>query len=124
MLAEYKAFLLRGNVLDLAVAFVLGAAFSAVVRALADDVIMGTIARYLDLAGLEDMTVGPVLVGTFLSALLTLLIVGTVLFFVLRAAARFRRADEAEIPDSDEVVLLREIRDLLDAAAGARGPSG
>jgi large conductance mechanosensitive channel len=119
MLKEYKEFLLRGNLLDLAVAFVLGVAFSAVVRALADDVIMGTIARYLDFEGLGDMTVGPVLVGTFLAALLTFVMVATVLFFLLRAAARFRPQDTSGTPDSDEVLLLREIRDLL---AGSSGP--
>lgn len=113
MLKEYKAFLFRGNLLDLAVAFVLGIAFAAVVSAFADDVIMGTIARYLDLEGVADITIGPVLVGTFIAATLTLLIVATVLFFVLRAAARFQRAAETETPDTDEIILLREIRDLL-----------
>jgi large conductance mechanosensitive channel len=115
MLKEYKEFLFRGNLLDLAVAFVLGVTFSAVVSALADDVIMGTIARFFDLEGIAEITIGPVLVGTFIAALLTLLIVATVLFFVLRAAGRYRRSAEPETPDSDEVLLLREIRDLLRA---------
>ena len=120
MLKEYKEFLFRGNLLDLAVAFVLGVAFSAVVSALADDVIMGTIARYLDLESLADITLGPVLVGTFIGALLTFLIVATVLFFLLRAAARYQRSAEVETPDTDEVLLLREIRDLLDAQRHTR----
>ena len=115
MLREYKEFLFRGNLLDLAVAFVLGIAFAGVVGALADDVIMGTIAGYMDIEVIADIAIGPVLVGTFLAALLTFLIVATVLFFVLRAAARFQRSDEVETPDSDEVLLLREIRDLLEA---------
>jgi large conductance mechanosensitive channel len=113
MLKEYREFLFRGNLLDLAVAFVLGVAFSSVVSALADDVIMGTIARYLDLGGIADLTIGPVLVGTFVAAVLPFVIVATVLFFLLRAAARFQRSPDAETPDSDEVLLLREIRDLL-----------
>lgn len=124
MLKEYKAFLLRGNLLDLAVAFVLGVAFTAVVNALANDVIMATIAAFFDVEGVADMTIGPVLVGTFLSATLTFLIVATVLFFVLRAAVRFQRSpeaqeEEAKTPDTDEVVLLREIRDLLEAQRAA-----
>jgi large conductance mechanosensitive channel len=113
MLKEYKEFLFRGNLLDLAVGFVLGIAFAAVVSALADDVIMGTIARYLDLESLADITIGPVLVGTFIAALLAFLIVASVLFFVLRAAARFQRSAEVQTPDTDEILLLREIRDLL-----------
>lgn len=96
-------------------AFVLGVAFSGVVGALADDVIMGTIARYLDLESVAELTVGPVLVGTFAAALLTFVIVATALFLVLRAAARFQRSDEIVTPDTDEVILLREIRDLLEA---------
>jgi large conductance mechanosensitive channel len=119
MLDEYKQFLFRGNLLDLAVAFVLGVAFASMVSAFADDVIMGTIARYLDLEGVADLAIGPVLVGTFIAAALTFLIVATVLFFVLRAAARFQRAPEAETPDTDEVILLREIRDLLKAERSA-----
>lgn len=114
MLAEYKAFLFRGNLLDLATAVILGGAFGAVVAALANDVIMGTIARQLDLASLAELTLGPVLVGTFIAALLTFVIIALVMFFVLRAASRFIPPPDAEPgPDSDEVVLLREIRDLL-----------
>lgn len=123
MLQEYKDFLFRGNLLDLAAAFVLGVAFAAVIQAIADDVIMGTVAHYFDVEGVADLRVGPVLVGTFLAALLTFLIVAAVLFFVLRAAARFRGDDEDETPDTDEVLLLREIRDLLVARRSPQQPS-
>jgi large conductance mechanosensitive channel len=125
MLKEYKGFLLRGNLLDLAVAFVLGIAFAAVVNALANDVIMGTVAHFFDLESVADMSIGPVLIGTFISATLAFVIVATVLFFVLRAAARFQRSsegqeEEAKTPDTDEVVLLREIRDLLEGQRAVR----
>jgi large conductance mechanosensitive channel len=121
MLKEYKEFLFRGNLVDLAVAFVLGVAFAALIGALADDVIMGTVAQYFDLEGVADLRVGPVLVGTFVSALLSFVIVATVLFFVLRAAGRYRRSADAATPDSDELLLLREIRDLLQAQRGTPG---
>jgi large conductance mechanosensitive channel len=111
MLHEYKKFLFRGNLLELATAFILGVAFAAVVSALADDVIMGTVARVLDLEGVAELRIGPVLVGTFIAALLTFVIVATVLFFVMRAAARFQRSDEPPVPE--DVLLLREIRNLL-----------
>lgn len=117
MLAEYKAFLLRGNLLDLAVAFVLGAAFNTVVSALANDVIMATVAGLLDLEGVEQMRLGPLHVGSFLAALITFVVVATVLFLLIRAARTFDRPDpdDAPAPDSDEVILLREIRDELRA---------
>ncbi len=115
MLAEYKAFLFRGNLLDLAVAFILGAAFNAVVQSFASDVIMAGVA---DLVGFDDvaaMKVGPVLIGRFLATLLSFVIIATVLFAIIKAAERFVRppVDQVPTPDSDEVVLLREIRDAL-----------
>ena len=115
MLDEYKKFLFRGNLLDLAVAFVLGAAFNAVVQSLAYDVIMAPISALLGFDRVEAWTVGGVAIGSFLAALLSFLVVATVLFFVVRAAARFDRSPPEKVPapESDEVVLLREIRDAV-----------
>lgn len=125
MLTKYKAFLFRGNLLDLAVAFVLGLAFNAIVQALANDVVLGTIAGLFDLSSLAEVRIGPVVVGTFLGALLNFVIVATVLFVVIQAAERFQRdepaaAEPTPVP-SDEVVLLREIRDALQASRGGAG---
>ncbi|MFO8076542.1 MAG: large conductance mechanosensitive channel protein MscL [Actinomycetota bacterium] len=120
MWQEYKAFLVRGNLVELATAFVLGLAFNAVIQALANDVVLGTIAGLIGIDSIMELTIGPVLVGTFLGALLSFGIVATVLFFVLRGAARLRRrtagrGEEAvePPPEPDDVLLLREIRDLL-----------
>ena len=117
MWQEYKAFLFRGNLLELATAFILGLAFNAIVQALANDVILGTIAEMVGLDNIMAMTIGPVLVGTLIGAVISFVIVATVLFFVVRAAGRYRRAEEAaeeEAPGPPEdVALLREIRDLL-----------
>ncbi|CAN5741944.1 MAG: large conductance mechanosensitive channel protein MscL [Actinomycetota bacterium] len=123
-LSEYKAFLFRGNLLDLAVAFVLGAAFNAVVQSLANDVIMAGVAGLVGLDMVSQLAVGPLLYGRFLAALLSFAIIASVLFVLIKAAARFNKppADQAAVPDSDEVVLLREIRDLLTAQAS--GPQG
>ena len=120
MWQEYKAFLFRGNLIDLAVAFILGAAFNAVVQSLANDVIMATIAGWLDLEGVQAMTLGSVQIGLFLAAVVSFLVVASVLFFIVRAARRFERPtpDETPTPDTDEVILLREIRDALREGRG------
>ena len=115
MLAEYKAFLFRGNLLDLAVAFILGAAFNAVVQSFANDIIMAGIARLLGLKGVAALTLGPILIGKFLATVLSFVIIATALFVLIKAAARFIRPAEEDVPtpDSDEVIVLREIRDAL-----------
>jgi large conductance mechanosensitive channel len=116
MLQEYKAFLFRGSLLDLAVAFILGAAFNAVVQSLANDVIMAAVAGVFGLDNVEALAAGPVLIGRFLAAVLSFVIIATVLFAIIKAAARFQRppADgESPAPDPEDVVLLREIRDAL-----------
>jgi large conductance mechanosensitive channel len=119
MWAEYKAFLFRGNLLDLAVAFILGIAFAGVVTSFTEDVLGQLIAAIVgqpnfDQIGfsVNDTLIG---VGPFLTALVNFLIVASVLFFIMRAAARFQRPapEEAPAPDTDEVILLREIRDEL-----------
>ena len=115
MLREYKEFLFRGNLLDLAVAFILGAAFNAVVISFASDIIMELVAALFGADQVATMTLGPMLIGRFLAALLSFVIIATVLFAIMKAASRFQRADDAPGPDSDEVVLLREIRDELRA---------
>ena len=118
MLREYKEFLFRGNLLDLAVAFILGAAFNAVVQSFANDIIMEGIAGLVGLDGVEQLTAGPMLIGKFLAALLSFVIVATVLFAIIKAASRFQRppVDEMPAPETDEVLLLREIRDELRAS--------
>jgi large conductance mechanosensitive channel len=119
MLRDLRAFLLRGNVLDLAVAFVLGTAFGAVVNTFAKNVLLGLVSAFLGVPDFDDVGIGLGgdrlwLVGPFLTAVVNFLLIGTALFFIIRMAARFQRpADETPTPDSDEVVLLREIRDTL-----------
>jgi large conductance mechanosensitive channel len=121
MWAEYKAFLFRGNLVDLAVAFILGVAFSAVVTAFTDGIVMAAIAAIFGQPSFDSIVLtvgnGQILIGSFLTALVNFLIVATVLFTVVRAAARFQRppVEETPAPDTDEVVLLREIRDALRA---------
>ena len=115
---EFKAFVLRGNILDLAVAVVLGAAFTAVVKAFTDGIIMPIIAAIFGKPSFDSLTFkigdGVVLYGTFLSAVVNFLIIAAALFLVLNATTKLMREKEAEAGPT-EVELLTEIRDALRA---------
>jgi large conductance mechanosensitive channel len=120
---------MRGNIIDLAVAVILGTAFGAVVFAFTDGVLMAFVAAILGEPNFDSITIdvgdGTILIGTFLTALVNFLIIAWVLFLVLKAIAkasdlRGKSADadtEAPAP-SDEAVLLTEIRDLLASRGG------
>lgn len=92
MLKELKAFLLRGNVVDLAVAVIIGAAFGAIVTSLVNDIITPLILNpALKAAGVDkiaELTWNGVAYGSFLSAVINFLVIGTVLFFVVKAAEK------------------------------------
>ena len=123
MLKELKAFLLRGNVVDLAVAVIIGAAFGAIVTSFVNDIIAPLILNpALKAAGVEkiaELTWNGVAYGSFLSAVINFLVIGTVLFFVVKAAEKAQNLgkkeeaaeEEAAAPTQEE--LLAEIRDLL-----------
>ena len=130
MLKDLKKFLMRGNVIDLAVAVVIGAAFGLVVSSFVDNIVNPIIAA---VAGQPDISeVGAITlresdegdavlrIGAFLQQVLDFLIIGTALFFVVQAFNKLqeRRASgqepDADTPTpSDEAILLSEIRDLL-----------
>jgi len=123
MLKDLKAFLLRGNVVDLAVAVVIGAAFGAIVTSLVNDIITPLILKpAMKTAGVEQiaqLSWNGVAYGSFLSAIINFLVVGTVLFFVVKAAEKAQNlgkkeeAVEEETPAPTQEELLAEIRDLL-----------
>ena len=122
MLKDLKAFLLRGNVVDLAVAVVIGAAFGAIVTSFVNDIITPLILKpALKAAHVENiaqLSWNGVAYGSFLSAVINFIIVGTTLFFVVKAAnhavalgKKEEATEEAAAPSQEE--LLAEIRDLL-----------
>jgi large conductance mechanosensitive channel len=125
MLKEFRDFVARGNVLDLAVAVILGVAFNAVIQSLVNDVLTPIIAAIGGEPNFGDLTLsvgdGRIKYGLFLNAVFSFLIMGFTLFMIVKALAAVQRADkggdEAPVP-SDEALLLTEIRDLL-----AAGPS-
>jgi len=130
MIGEFKTFIARGNVLDLATAVVIGAAFGKIVTALVDGIIMPLIGfmtggvsvsdwKYvltpasLDAAGAGIAEVA-IRYGTFIQTLIDFVLIALVIFLVLKAYNRLRKpADAAAAAISEEVLLLREIRDSL-----------
>lgn len=130
MVKEFKDFINRGNLVDIAVAFVLGIAFSSVVTALTTRIVSPLIGLIFDLRSLETVwTFGDVdpetglptgSVGAFIEASINFVIVAFVMFLVVKAYNRMKESmeqpseDIAEEPaQSDEVKLLIEIRDAL-----------
>ena len=121
MLKEFMAFLKRGNVLDLAVAVIIGGAFGAIVSSLVGDIIMpliGMISGGVDLTGLS-LNVGEATLtyGNFAQAVVNFLIIAFVLFMIILQMKKFVKPAEVVIavpPEpSAEEKLLTEIRDLL-----------
>jgi large conductance mechanosensitive channel len=120
MLKEFRAFAMRGSVVDLAIGVIIGAAFGKIVSSLIDAVITPLLLKpALDAAhlnSLEDLNVfGAVKYGLFLSAVINFLLIAFVLFAIVKAINAAKKKEEAAAPPppSAEVVLLREIRDLL-----------
>lgn len=134
MLDEFKKFALRGNVVDLAIGVIIGAAFGKIVDSLVSDIIMPFIGALggVDFSnyfiGLNSSVTAPVLVearkqgavlayGSFVTVALNFLIIAFVLFLVVQGINRLKRKEEAmpapPAPPAEEVVLLGEIRDLL-----------
>ncbi len=122
MMSEFKAFALKGNVLDLAIGVVIGAAFSAIVKSLVEDIItplvLTPVLKAANLEDIKDLTWGAgVKYGNFLSNVITFIIVALTLFLVVKGINSLRKK-EAETPaappaPTNEEKLLMEIRDAL-----------
>jgi large conductance mechanosensitive channel len=125
MLRELRNFLFRGNILDLAIGVILGLAFNQIVQAFANDFLLNLVAAVFgqpDFSNLAFNVGGTAVVyGTTIEALVNFLLIGLVLFLVMRVAERLRfeplATEEKAQPPSEEVVLLRQIRDALTPAA-------
>ncbi len=147
MLKEFKEFAMKGNMVDMAVGIIIGAAFGAVVKSLVDDILMPIVAAVFgtpdfsnlfvilrnppDVAGVDMETVAAVreaggvalAYGSFINVIIAFLIVAFVLFLVVKAMNQMKRKEEAAPapaapPEpSAEEKLLAEIRDLLKSQA-------
>ncbi|MFA6152008.1 MAG: large conductance mechanosensitive channel protein MscL [Chitinophagaceae bacterium] len=123
LIKEFKAFAYQGNVLDLAIGVIIGAAFGKIVNSLVEDIITPALLQpALKAANLEDisqLTLGDtgIKYGNFLSEVLAFIIVAFILFIIIRAVNNSKKKKELEpaapAPDTKEETLLAEIRDLL-----------
>ncbi len=136
MLNDFKVFIARGNVLDLAIAVILGAAFGSIIKTFTDGIIMPFVglatggidfkSKFYDLSGTVPANATPeqieaaikggtplVMYGQFVNDVINFLIVAVIMFFLARYAVRLFRGLEAATPPTDEAVILAEIRDLL-----------
>lgn len=143
MLKDFKAFIAKGNVMDLAVAVIIGAAFGAIVKSLTDEIIMPVVgalfggadfSRYFilldvpagyegpmdDYAALQEAGAAMIGYGSFLTAVINFLILSFIVFLLVRYAkkvmAEFEEKEEAAPAGPSEIDLLKEIRDELRAA--------
>jgi large conductance mechanosensitive channel len=125
MLKEFKEFISKGNVMDMAVGIIIGGAFTAIVTALVDSILMPVIGALCGGLSVADMsiTVGNAAIGygAFIQAIIDFLLVAWVLFMIIKALNKAKAAavkEEEPAPEEPEekpadIVLLEEIRDLL-----------
>jgi large conductance mechanosensitive channel len=132
MLKEFKEFAMKGNVVDLAIGVIIGAAFGKLVTSVVEDLIMPIVARITGgvdfsnlFVGLKDTVTatglaaareqGPVFAyGNFITILINFLIIAWILFMIVKAMNRMKKAEpEAPAAPPAQEVLLGEIRDLL-----------
>ncbi len=139
MLKEFKAFAMRGNVVDMAVGIIIGAAFGRIVSSMVNDIIMPPIGMmmgnldfsnlyinlgdvdFASLAAAEEAGAPIIKYGLFINNVLDFIIVAFAIFMVIRAMNKLKKAEEEAPPPappepSDEVKLLTEIRDALKRA--------
>jgi large conductance mechanosensitive channel len=123
---EFKEFISRGNVLDLAVGVVIGIAFTTMVNSFVNDILNAFIGAVVGKPNFDDLTItigdGVIRYGAFLTAVVNFLIVAFALFLVVKAFNTFRRKEEDE-PQHTEKDVLIEIRDLLRVAVDGDEPA-
>lgn len=121
-LSEFKAFIARGNVMDMAVGVIIGGAFSSITTSLINDIVMPVLGIFTSSVSFAELsvTVGPAVItyGNFIQAVLNFLIMAFVVFCLVKALNSFHRKKEEAPPPpppapSAEEQLLTEIRDLL-----------
>ncbi|MGI8560496.1 MAG: large conductance mechanosensitive channel protein MscL [Luteimonas sp.] len=134
MVGEFKAFIARGNVLDLAVAVAIGAAFGRIVTALVDGIIMPVVGLlmggvdfsqlyvaldggdYASFAAAQEAAAPVLTYGAFLQTVIDFILIAFVIFMIIKAYNRMqKKEEEAPTAPAEEILLLREIRDQLKA---------
>ncbi|MDK6233104.1 large conductance mechanosensitive channel protein MscL [Aerococcus sp. UMB10185] len=126
MLKEFRDFIAKGNVMDMAIGVVMATAFTAIVNSLVEDIIMPIVAFFTGSTDFTDIVLQigntKLMVGNFIQSIVSFLIIALVLFFVMKGVATLKntfmkeeKVDDAEeeAKPSQEEILLTEIRDLL-----------
>ncbi len=125
MWKEFKEFIAKGNILDLAVGMVMGAAFTAIVNSLVNDIISPFIGLLIGQADFSQLVIkigtAEVMLGNFINSVISFLIIALVLFFVIKGLNSLQKLNKKQVEEaaaeeaapSQEEVLLAEIRDLL-----------
>jgi large conductance mechanosensitive channel len=119
MLKEFRDFALKGNVVDLAIAVIIGGAFGAIISSLVDDVITPLLLqpalKAANAQDLDKLTWGAVHYGKFLSAVIKFIIIAFILFLLVKGMNKIKKkeAPAGPPPTPEDVLLLREIRDAL-----------
>jgi large conductance mechanosensitive channel len=121
ILKEFRDFLMQGDIIALAVAFIMAGAFGAVVATFTDGIVMNFLAAIVGEPNFDSITLdvgdSELLIGTFLTALVNLVLVGAAVFFFIVKPIQMLRDRKKQagepVPEAEDVVLLREIRDLL-----------
>lgn len=119
-MSDFKTFISRGNVVDMAVGVIVGGAFGKIVTSLVNDILMPLIGVLLGGLNFSELSikVGDAVVkyGTFLQTIIDFLIISFSIFMMIKLFETFKKKEEPkveEVKKSDEVLLLEEIRDLL-----------
>ncbi|MBQ1502353.1 MAG: large-conductance mechanosensitive channel protein MscL [Firmicutes bacterium] len=129
-IGEFKEFITRGNVMDMAVGIIIGTAFTAIVTSLVNDVVMPLIGwifggvdfselKYVITPAVGDVPEAALYYGNFIQSIVNFLLIALVIFLMIKAINKFHKKHdeepeaEAEPEPSEEAVLLTEIRDLL-----------
>jgi large conductance mechanosensitive channel len=125
-MAGFKEFVLRGNVVDLAVGVMIGAAFATIVDSMTKDIITPIIGSIGGQPDFSAYKIGPIGIGSFITAVINFVIKAAIIFFVIvkpfqALMARFYPPPPAGAPPVTEVQLLTEIRDQLKKNASAAG---
>lgn len=118
---DFKAFISRGNVVDMAVGVIVGGAFGKIVTSLVNDVLTPIIGVFLGGLNFSELSFGlkdaKIAYGAFIQSIVDFLIIAACIFVMVKVFEKFKKKEEPKVEEapkkSDEVLLLEEIRDLL-----------
>jgi large conductance mechanosensitive channel len=119
MFSKFKEFIMRGNVVDLAVGVIIGSAFGAIVTSLIENIItpllLNPTLKAAGVESIEEWKPGGISLGNFISSVLSFVVIAFVLFLIIQGMEKMMKSKAPEAPaaPSEDIILLREIRDAL-----------